>query len=248
MAVVAIGQADIKRLIGYSSVSHSGFIALGIFAMTTQGQSGATLYMVATGFATGALLILAGFLMSRRGSQRIADFGGVQKVAPVLAGLFLLSGLAMLSLPGMSTFVSEFLVVLGTFTRYKVPAILATVAMILAAFYILWMYQRMMNGPTVRAVAHMPDLRTRELWAAVPLVALSVAIGVYPQPVLHVINPAVRYTMSQTGRTDPVPPHPATAQAGQTAARRTVTVRPAHAVPAADLVPARGPAKKGIAP
>src|SRR6202044_243151 len=99
-AIVAIGQRDLKRLLAYTSVSHFGFIALGIFAMTSQGVAGATLYMVNHGFATGALFILAGFLITRRGSSRIADFGGVQKVAPVLAGLFLISGLAGLSLPG----------------------------------------------------------------------------------------------------------------------------------------------------
>ena len=126
-AIVAIGQADIKRLIAYTSVSHFGFIALGIFAMTSQGQSGATFYMVNHGFATGALFILAGFMISRRGSSRIADYGGMQRVAPLLAGLFLISGLATLSLPGLSTFVSEFLVLVGTFSRYKVPAIIATV-------------------------------------------------------------------------------------------------------------------------
>ena len=119
-AIVAIGQTSMKRLIGYTSISHFGFIVLGIFALTSQGQSGATLYMVNHGFATGALFLLAGFLIVRRGSDRIADYGGVQKVAPVLAGLFLVSGLAGLSLPGLSTFVSEFLVLVGTFSRYKV--------------------------------------------------------------------------------------------------------------------------------
>ncbi len=119
-AIVAIGQTSMKRLIGYTSISHFGFIVLGIFALTSQGQSGATLYMVNHGFATGALFLLAGFLIVRRGSDRIADYGGVQKVAPVLAGLFLVSGLAGLSLPGLSTFVSEFLVLAGTFSRYKV--------------------------------------------------------------------------------------------------------------------------------
>src|SRR5215831_10115916 len=118
-AVVAIGQADMKRLIAYTSVSHMGLITLGIFAMTSQGQAGATLYMVNHGFATGALFILAGFLVSRRGSHLIRDYGGVQKVAPVLAGLFLVAGLAGLALPGLNTFVSEFLVLVGTFTRYQ---------------------------------------------------------------------------------------------------------------------------------
>ena len=208
-AIVAIGQADMKRLIAYTSVSHFGFIALGIFAMTSQGVSGATFYMVNHGFATGALFILAGFLIARRGSDRIADFGGVQKVAPLLAGLFLISGLAGLSLPGLSTFVSEFLVLLGTFSRYKLPAIIATSAIILAAIYILWMYQRTMTGPVRDEVAGMKDLRPRELLAVVPLVVLLIGAGVYPKPVLDIINPAVQVTMRQVQVTDPVPAHPA---------------------------------------
>ncbi len=148
-AIVAIGQQDLKRLIGYTSISHFGFIVLGVFVMTSQGVAGATLYMVNHGFVTGALFLLVGFMIMRRGSSLIADYGGVQKVAPVLAGLFLVSGLAGLSLPGLSTFVSEFMVLLGSFSRYKVPAVIATAGIILAAIYILWMYQRTMNGPTV---------------------------------------------------------------------------------------------------
>jgi NADH-quinone oxidoreductase subunit M len=208
-AIVAIGQADMKRLIAYTSVSHFGFIALGVFAMTSQGVAGATFYMVNHGFATGALFILAGFLIVRRGTDRIADFGGVQKVAPLLAGLFLISGLAGLSLPGLSTFVSEFLVLLGTFSRYKVPAVIATAGIILAAIYILWMYQRTMGGPVREEVAGMKDLRPRELLAVVPLVVLLIGAGVYPKPVLDIINPAVRVTMAQVHATDPVPAHPA---------------------------------------
>jgi NADH-quinone oxidoreductase subunit M len=213
-AIVAIGQTSMKRLIGYTSVSHFGFIVLGIFAFTSQGQSGAILYMVNHGFATGALFLLAGFMIVRRGSDRIADYGGVQSVAPVLAGLFLVSGLAMLSLPGLSTFVSEFLVLAGTFTRYKVAASFATAGIILAAIYVLWMYQRAMNGPVAESVAGMPDLKARELLAVVPLVALIIGMGVYPKPVLDVINPAVQSTMSQVHATDPVPAHPAAAQKG----------------------------------
>ncbi len=213
-AVVAIGQRSMKRLIGYTSISHFGFIVLGIFALTSQGASGATLYMVNHGFATGALFLIAGFLIVRRGSDKISDYGGVQKVAPVLAGLFLVSGLAGLSLPGLSTFVSEFLVLVGTFSRYKVAGAFAVSGIILAAIYILWMYQRTMTGPTVESVKAMPDLRPRELLAVVPLVALIIAMGVYPKPVLDVINPAVRATMSQVGSVDPVPAHPAAAQNG----------------------------------
>ena len=208
-AIVAIGQRDLKRLIAYTSVSHMGLITLGIFAMTSQGVSGATFYMVNHGFATGALFILAGFLIVRRGSDRIADFGGVQKVAPLLAGLFLISGLAGLSMPGLSTFVSEFLVLLGTFSRYKLPAILATAGIILAAIYILWMYQRTMNGPVRDEVKGMPDLRPRELLAVAPLVVLLIGAGVYPKPVLDIINPAVKVTMAQVHTTDPKPAHPA---------------------------------------
>jgi NADH-quinone oxidoreductase subunit M len=213
-AIVAIGQRDLKRLIAYTSVSHFGFIALGIFAMTTEGGSGSVLYMVNHGFATGALFLIAGFMIARRKSQRIADYGGVQKVAPVLAGLFLIASLAGLSLPGLSTFVSEFLVLVGTFTRYKLPAVAATAGIILAAIYLLWMYQRTMNGPVGEGVADMPDLKARELWAVVPLIALIIGLGVYPKPVLDIINPAVQHTLTQIHVTDPVPQHPAVAQKG----------------------------------
>jgi NADH-quinone oxidoreductase subunit M len=212
-AIVAIGQRDLKRLIAYTSVSHMGLITLGIFAMTSEGQAGGVFYMVNHGFATGALFLIAGFMIARRRSQMIADYGGVQKVAPVLAGLFLIAGLAGLSLPGLSTFVSEFLVLVGTFTRYEVYAILATVGIILAAIYILWMYQRTMTGPVRDEVASMPDLKARELWAVGPLIALVIVLGVYPKPVLDVINPAVHQTLVQVHSTDPVPPHPGTTSA-----------------------------------
>jgi NADH-quinone oxidoreductase subunit M len=208
-AIVAIGQAGLKRLLGYVSISHFGLITLGIFVMTSQGVSGATLYMVNHAFVTGALFILAGFLIIRRGSDRIDDFGGVQQAAPLLAGLFLISGLAGLSLPGLSSFVSEFLVLLGTFSRYKVAAVFATVNIILAAVYILWMYQRVAGGPLQDRVAGMKDLRPRELLAVSPLIAAIIFVGVYPQPVLNIINPAVRVTMAQVHETDPVPAHPA---------------------------------------
>jgi NADH-quinone oxidoreductase subunit M len=210
-AIVAIGQRDLKRLIAYSSVSHMGLITLGIFVMTSQGQAGAVLYMVNHGFATGALFIIAGFMISRRKSSLIADYGGVQKVAPMLAGTFLIAGLAGLALPGLNTFVSEFLVLIGTFTKYQAAAVAATIGIILAAIYILWMYQRTMTGPVQPGLENMPDLKARELWAVGPLIALIVVLGVFPQPVLKAINPAVNQTLAQVHSTDPVPPHPATA-------------------------------------
>jgi NADH-quinone oxidoreductase subunit M len=204
-AVLAIGQIDLKRLIAYTSISHFGFITLGIFAMTQQGQTGATLYMVNHGFSTGALFLVAGFLISRRGSARIDAFGGVNKVAPILAGTFLVAGLSGLSLPGLSTFVSEFLVLVGTFTRYKVPAIIATSGIILAAVYILWMYQRTMTGPPTEKVVGMRDLSKRELAAIVPVLALLVALGFYPKPALDMINPSVKATMVRVDKKDPKP-------------------------------------------
>ena len=204
-ALLAIGQTDIKRLIAYTSVSHFGFITLGLFAMTTQGQSGSTLYMVNHGFSTAALFLIAGFLISRRGSRLIADYGGVQSVAPILAGTFLVAGLSGLALPGLSTFVSEFLVLVGTFTRYKAAAVLAATGAILAAIYILWLYQRTMNGRVADGVRGLADLRLREIVAVAPVLALIIGLGVYPQPVLDVINPPVKRTLEQLDRTDPPP-------------------------------------------
>ncbi|MFD9379128.1 NADH-quinone oxidoreductase subunit M [Streptomyces sp. NPDC059999] len=204
-ALVAVGQRDIKRLVAYASISHFGFIVLGIFAMTSQGQSGATLYMVNHGISTAALMLVAGFLISRRGSRLIADYGGVQKVAPVLAGTFLIGGLATLSLPGLAPFVSEFLVLVGTFARYPVVGIIATVGIVLAALYTLVLYQRTMTGPVKEEVRTMPDLRLREVLVVAPLIVLLIGLGVYPKPLTEIVNPAVKHTMSDVKQTDPKP-------------------------------------------
>ncbi|WP_432095238.1 NADH-quinone oxidoreductase subunit M [Streptomyces sp. bgisy100] len=204
-ALLAVGQRDIKRLIAYASISHFGFIILGIFAMTSQGQGGATLYMVNHGISTAALMLVAGFLISRRGSRLIADYGGVQKVAPVLAGTFLIGGLATLSLPGLAPFVSEFLVLVGTFSRYPVLGIVATAGIVLAALYVLVLYQRTMTGPVKEEVRTMPDLRVRELVVVAPLVALLLFLGVYPQPLTEIVNPAVQHTLSDVDQKDPEP-------------------------------------------
>ncbi|MCD0485330.1 NADH-quinone oxidoreductase subunit M [Streptacidiphilus sp. ASG 303] len=211
-ALLAVGQKDIKRLVAYASISHFGFIILGIFAMTTQGQSGATLYMVNHGISTAVLMLVAGFLISRRGSRLIADFGGVQKVAPVLAGTFLVGGLATLSLPGLAPFVSEFLVLVGTFTRYPALGVVATLGIVLAALYVLVLYQRTMTGPVREGVGSMADLRVREVAVVAPLIVLLVVLGVYPKPVADIVNPAVGATMADVHRTDPKPAHPAAEQ------------------------------------
>ncbi|OZD09304.1 NADH-quinone oxidoreductase subunit M [Rhodococcus sp. 06-235-1A] len=194
-AILAIGQTDMMKLIAYTSISHFGFIILGIFAMTGQSQAGATLYMVNHGISTAALFLIAGFLVSRRGSRAIADYGGVQKVAPVLAGTFLISGLATLSLPGLAPFISEFLVLIGTFGRYGVAAIVATGALVLSAIYILWLYQRVMTGPVREGSEKISDLVPREVSVVVPLLALLIVFGVYPKPALDVITPAVQSTI-----------------------------------------------------
>jgi len=204
-ALLAIGQSDLKRLIAYTSISHFGFIVLGIFAMTSSGQSGSVLYMVNHGFSTAALFLIAGMLIARRGSARISDYGGLQRVTPLLAGTFLVAGLSSLALPGLSSFVSEFLVLVGTFVRYPVVAVVATLGVILASLYILLTYQRMFTGPAREFSAGWRDLGARELWVVAPLIAVIIALGFYPKPVLDVLNPAVDRTMHQVHQTDPGP-------------------------------------------
>lgn len=204
-ALLAIGQSDLKRLIAYTSISHFGFIVLGIFAMTSPGQSGSVLYMVNHGFSTAALFLVAGMLISRRGSAQIADYGGLQRVTPLLAGTFLVAGLSSLALPGLSSFVSEFLVLVGTFVRYPVAAVGAALGIILASLYILLTYQRMFTGPPRDFSVGWRDLSARELWVVAPLVAVIVALGFYPKPVLDVVNPAVTRTMEKAQVTDPGP-------------------------------------------
>ncbi|WP_199182829.1 NADH-quinone oxidoreductase subunit M [Mycobacterium sp. 4858] len=216
-AVVAIGQTDIMRLIAYTSISHFGFIILGIFVMTSQGQSGSTLYMLNHGLSTAAVFLIAGFLISRHGSRAIADYGGVQKVAPVLAGTFLVSAMATLSLPGLAPFISEFLVLLGTFNRYWLAAAFGVTALVLSAIYMLWLYQRVMTGPVATGNEKIGDLRARELLVVAPLIALLLVLGVYPKPVLDIINPAVENTMTTIGQHDPAPSVPAVNRVPRTA-------------------------------
>ncbi|MGB7239319.1 MAG: NADH-quinone oxidoreductase subunit M [Rhodococcus sp. (in: high G+C Gram-positive bacteria)] len=195
-AVLAIAQTDVMRLIAYTSISHFGFIILGIFAMTSQGQAGSALYMVNHGISTAALFLVAGFLVSRRGTRVIAHYGGVQKVAPVLAGTFLVAGLATLSLPGLAPFVSEFLVLIGTFAKYHVAAVVASSALVLSAIYVLWLYQRVMTGPRRAENDGMKDLVPRELAVMAPLIALLIILGVYPKPLLDIVSPAVETTIT----------------------------------------------------
>lgn len=203
-ALLAIGQSDVMRLIAFTSISHFGFIVMGIFVFTSQGISGSAFYMVNHGFSTGALFLVMGYLVSRRGSKRIADFGGVQKVAPILTGVFLIAGLSGLALPGMSSFISEFLVLAGTYAVNPTAAIVATFGIVLAAVYILWPYQRMMTGvPSKEVEETITEISNRELIAVVPLLAIIIAFGFVPQVALNVINPAVEQVQTYVGVTDP---------------------------------------------
>jgi len=204
-AFLAIGQKDIKGLIAFTSISHFGFITLGIFAMTSQGNSGATLYMLNHGFSTAALLLTAGWMISRRGSSTIADFGGLQRVTPILAWSFFIAGMSSLALPGLSSFVSEFLVLVGTYTRYPVAAIIATFGIIMAALYILIPVQKALHGPTTPGNENLPDLNKREIAAIAPVIAVIIALGFYPKPALDVINPAAQETITKAGFSDPAP-------------------------------------------
>jgi NADH-quinone oxidoreductase subunit M len=203
-----------KRLVAYTSVAHFGFIGLGIFAFTTQGGTGAVLYMVNHGLSTGALFLLVGLLIARGKSRNVNDYGGAAKVTPILAGLFLMAGLSSLALPGMSTFVSEFLVLVGAFTRHKGYAVVATTGIVLAAIYVLYLYKRAFQGTVRERVLRFRDLNPREVLAVGPLIALIIFFGFYPKPLLNMINPAVKATLTNVQQHDPTPPLSATAAGG----------------------------------
>jgi len=205
-AFVALGQNDLKRLFAYSSMSHFGFIILGIFVFTSVGISGSTVYMVAHGLSTAALFLTAGFLMQRhKGSSLLSDYSGVNKPAPVLAGFFLFAALASLALPGLVSFVGEFMVLLGTFQRYMWVGGIATLGIVITAAYVLRVYQKSMTGPVGSGLEDIKDLNGREITALAPIVLLTIFLGLYPAPVLNVVNPAVDTVMTVIGATNPAP-------------------------------------------
>ena len=203
-AFLAIGQKDINSLIAFTSISHFGFITLGIFALTSQGLTGAIFYMVNHGFSTAALFLTAGWMIKRRGSSQISDFGGLQRVTPILAWSFFLAGMSALALPGLSSFISEFLVLVGAFAKYPVAAILGTTGIILAALYVLIAVQKSLHGETPATSVGIPDLNLREKVAIAPVIAVLVVLGFYPKPVLNVINTTTQTVMTHAGVVDPV--------------------------------------------
>jgi NADH-quinone oxidoreductase subunit M len=169
--------------------------------------------MLNHGLSTAAVFLIAGFLIARRdGNRAISAYGGVQKVAPVLAGTFLVAALATLSLPGLAPFISEFLVLLGTFNRYWLAAAIGSTALILSSIYMLWLYQRLMTGPVPESWGkedRIRDLVPREVAVVAPLFVLLLVFGVYPKPLLDIINPAVGRTMTTINQHDPAPSVPA---------------------------------------
>ena len=201
-AFLAIGQEDLMRLVAYTSVSHFGFIVLGIFAFTSVGIEGASLYMLTHGLATGALFLVAGFLVRRWGTARIADLGGLRTVVPVLAGSFLVAGLATLSLPGTAPFVSELLVFVGTFAAHRAAAVVATIGVVLAALYVLLTYQRIFTGRAREELAPHPDLSARERWVVGPLLAAIVALGLFPAPALDLVREPAAVAQQAVGVPD----------------------------------------------
>jgi len=190
-AAVSTVQRDLKKLVAYSSVAHMGFVTLGAFVLNAQGMAGAVLQMVNHGLVTGALFLCVGIQYERTHRRLIADLGGLANRWPVYTGFFGLFVLASLGLPGLNGFVGEFLVLLGTLAHNVALGAIAAIGVILAAVYLLWMFQRVMYGPLREAYRALPDVNRAEVIALVPLAALTILLGVYPQPLLDIINPTL---------------------------------------------------------
>jgi NADH-quinone oxidoreductase subunit M len=191
-ALVAMVQDDVKKLVAYSSVSHMGYVMLGLFALNAQGVSGAVYQMLNHGVSTGALFLLVGVLYERRHTRAIAEYGGLSKVIPLFAVVFMIITFSSIGLPGLNGFVGEFLIMLGAFEYAPLPTVLAVSGVIFGATYMLWCFQRMMFGP-LKNVANekLEDLKPREMLYLAPLVVLVFVMGVFPQPLLDRINPSV---------------------------------------------------------
>ena len=203
-ALVAMVQPDLKKLVAYSSVSHMGFIVLGIAAMTTEGVQGAVYQMLNHGISTGGLFLIVGMLSDRRHTRAIAAFGGLKKVAPRLVAVFLLVTLSSIGLPGLNGFVGEFLILLGTFMWSPKFAVLAATGVVLSATYMLWMFQRVNYGPVAKENASFPDLRPREWVEILPIVFAAILMGVLPNLFLRPIEPSVNHMIEHVRQGAPV--------------------------------------------
>jgi NADH-quinone oxidoreductase subunit M len=198
-ALVAMMQDDVKKLVAYSSVSHLGFVMLGIFAMNLQGMAGGMLQMINHGISTGALFLIVGFIYERRHTRAIIDFGGLAKVMPVFATIFLIVTFSSIGLPGTNGFVGEFLILVGAFeSELRVFAVFATTGVILAAVYMLWMFQRVMMGKVTNPKnEELKDLSSREVAIMLPLVLFIFWIGFYPNTFLDKMNPSLDNLITQ---------------------------------------------------
>jgi NADH-quinone oxidoreductase subunit M len=197
-AVVAMMQADVKKLVAYSSVSHLGFVMLGLFALNIQGMQGGIYQMLNHGLSTGALFLLVGMIYDRRHTRMIQDFGGLWKQVPIFSAIFLVVTFSSIGLPGLNGFVGEFLILLGAFRVAPVWAVLATTGVVLGAVYMLWMYRRVIFGPlTDGENQKLEDLNGREIAILAPILALIVIMGVYPQPFLNMLKPSVDLTLKR---------------------------------------------------
>ncbi len=201
-ALVAMVQPDLKKLVAYSSVSHLGFVMLGLAVLNTPGVEGSVIQMVNHGLSTGALFIIVGMIYERRHTRQIADFGGIAKSMPVFAAFFMIVTLSSIGLPGLNGFVGEFLILLGAFKKNILLAVLASSGVILAAVYMLWMFMRAMFGPLDKEEnKSLKDLNLREIATLVPIVVLIVWIGVYPQPFLRKMDRSVEVFLARTTQT-----------------------------------------------
>jgi NADH-quinone oxidoreductase subunit M len=190
-AIAATMQKDLKRLVAYSSVAHLGFIVLGTFALTSQSLTGGVMQMVNHGVSTGALFLMVGMIYERRHTRQIAELGGIQSVAPIFAGFFMVVMLSSIGLPGLNGFVGEFLVLIGSFETARWWVVVATLGVILAALYLLWAYQRVFHGEPSEANKTFPEITRREGLLLVVFVAAIVFTGIYPKPMLNRIEPSV---------------------------------------------------------
>ena len=197
-ALVAMVQEDLKKLVAYSSVSHLGFVILGIFVFNIQGMEGGILQMINHGLSTGALFLIVGMLYERRHTRLIADYGGVTKKMPIFAIFFMVATLSSIGLPGLNGFVGEFLVLLGTFKSNRLIAVIATTGVILSACYMLWMFQRVMfNKITNPENRKLKDINRRELALLLPITILIFWIGIYPKPILSRMDASVNHLLTQ---------------------------------------------------
>lgn len=206
-ALMAIASKDLLRLVAYTSVSHFGFMVLGIFAFTTASLSGSIFYMLAHGFSSAAMFLIVEMLVRRRGSAQIASFGGVRQSAPLLAGVFLVASLATAGLPGTINFLGEFSIMTGAFARQPIFTAVAVVGTVLAAVYVLWAYQRVFTGQASDQTREVfkQDADARERLVAGVLIALVLVFGFFGKPLTDVVTSTATSAMSQVGLADPQP-------------------------------------------